>query len=433
MSDANFKLDTARKQPALEYLTWMHQASEAGKSIGSMLKELVKLQFSKAKISPEEYFLYQLYDDERYTWEAKQTFMGSGAKRINSPWAIVCHDKPTFTALLQGLGLPTPETQAFVHPERSIGNAYNLRDGDDVRRFLREDAKYPIFGKPMDSVCSLGSANISDFDHAEDAIILSDGRHVDVDRLIEQIRQFDFKYLFQSLLLPHEDLIPIIGNRVSTVRMYVLQDDDGCELLRASWKIPGSTNGADNFWRPGNILAGIDVKTGKLGRTLQRTEKGTQPIDKHPVTDTEFADLVFPHWDKMVETVMRAAPNLSGCHFQGWDVALTDLGPVLVECEGDGGDTIMEQLCFDTGLLQGRFLEFFESRKEREQRDAKKRKARWRQNMKRNMAALKVQEKSAAAEEANQESETAKEQPVKEQAPAANAETKQEASEATSV
>lgn len=402
MSNDSFQLDTERKLPALDYLNWMLRAAKSGKGIGAMIKEMASLQFGKGKIQPEEYFLYQLYDDERYTPEAKRTFVGINGPTVPSPWAKVVHDKPTLTAILRGLDFPIPETQAIVHPERSFGGAFTLRTPDDVRKFLREDAAYPIFGKPFDSACSLGTANIKEFDYKEDALVLSDGRSVSLDDFIAQIKRFDWKYLFQSLMLTHEDLIPIVGERVSTVRMFVLSDGDGCELVRASWKIPGFENGADNFWRAGNILAGIDVETGKIGRTLRRTKDGTEPISEHPITEASFEDLVFPHWDEMRDLVLSAAPNLPGCHFQGWDVALTDRGPVLVELEGDGGDPIMEQLCFDSGLLQGRFLRFLDKSKEIEKQKKADDKAQRMAKLKRNMAALSAGSPAASAEAENQ-------------------------------
>jgi hypothetical protein len=159
-------------------------------------------------------------------------------------------------------------------------------------------------------------------------------------------------------------------------------------LLRASWKIPSGTTVADNFWRAGNMLGGIDVETGAVIRVLRRTEKGTEPIERHPATGTSFQGLVFPEWERMREVVLRGAAAVPSCHFQGWDVALTDRGPVLVELEGDGGDPIMEQLCFDSGLLQGRYLSF--AKKALQQRKEKERiaKARRRNRLRANLAQL---------------------------------------------
>jgi hypothetical protein len=155
--------------------------------------------------------------------------------------------------------------------------------------------------------------------------------------------------------------------------------------LRASWKIPSGETVADNFWRSGNMLAGIDVETGKIIRVLKRTAMGTEPADKHPKTGANFEGLAFPEWSKMRDIVMRGAAAVPSCHFQGWDVALTDQGPVLVELEGDGGDPIMEQLCFDSGLLQGRYLEFATKamgmRKERKRQAKERMHARLRANL----------------------------------------------------
>ena len=100
---------------------------------------------------------------------------------------------------------------------------------------------------------------------------------------------------------------------------------------------------------------------------------------------------------------MRApapAPNLPGCYFQGWDVALTDRGPVLVELEGDGGDPMMEQLCFESGLLQGRYLRFVESAKEIEKEKQAKVKARRAALLKSNFAQLTNPQRRASNDSA---------------------------------
>jgi len=388
MSTDSFQLDTQRTTPGLDYLSWMKQAAESGKGLGAMLKEITTLLFGPGKLQPEEYFLYRLYDDRRYTPEAKRTFIGINRPTIPSPWADIVNDKPTLTALLRGLDLPVPETQAIVHPERTFGGAASLRSRDEIKAFLRDGATYPLFGKPFDSACSLGTANISGYDSGEDAIVLSNQQLVGLDEFVDQIERFGSKYLFQSLMRPHPALVPVVGNRVSTIRMFVLSDHHGCELLRASWKIPAVENGADNFWRVGNVLAGIDVASGRIGRTFRRTTDGTEPIRQHPITGKSFENLVFPEWDAMREVVLAAAVNLPGCHFQGWDVALTDRGPVLVELEGDGGDWIMEQLCFDTGLLQGRYLELLGRAKEFKREKKAKEKTQRAAIIKRNLAQL---------------------------------------------
>jgi hypothetical protein len=86
---------------------------------------------------------------------------------------------------------------------------------------------------------------------------------------------------------------------------------------------------------------------------------------------------------------------------------LTDRGPVLVELEGDGGDPIMEQLCFDSGLIQGRFEKLLDSIPEREKKDKEDRKARKLARMKRDISAMAKPRPARKSEFQTPEAETA--------------------------
>jgi hypothetical protein len=394
MSTTAFKLDTHKGNSGLKYLEWIREAMGTGKSVSGVIRDVTGLGWSMGKLQPSEYFLYHLYDDQRFSPDAKKTFLGADRlaqllHALDMPWPKIAHDKPTLTALLRGHDLPIPETQAMRHTDRTFPGATSLRSKSDVERYLQKEAKYPIFGKPTDKMCSLGVANIERYDANDDSIVTKHGHRVLVSEFAEQVEQYaEGGYLFQSRMAPHPDIVKVVGDQISTVRMFVLVDERGPLLLRAAWKIPSGESVADNFWRSGNMLGGVDVDTGAVLRVLCKTATGTEQVETHPKTGASFTGLVFPHWGKMRETVMRGAAALPSCHFQGWDVALTDLGPVLVEVEGDGGDPIMEQLCFDTGLLQGRYLEFAKkalgSRKERK----KKARARARDRVRENLAQL---------------------------------------------
>jgi len=396
MSSAAFTLDTKKSDAGLKYLEWLREAFESGKSVGGLLCDVARLGWGMGRLQPSEYFLYRLYDDERFPHDIKKTFLGTNRLAqllyaLDMPWPEIANDKPTITALLRGHNLPIPETQAMRHRDREFPGAAALRSKEDVVRFLRTEAKYPLFTKPTNSVCSLGVANLECYDSQSDSVITKHQKLVPVAEFAEQVEKFaEGGYLFQTRLTPHPRIVEVVGNQISTVRMFVLVDEQGPLLLRASWKIPSGTTVADNFWRPGNMLAGIDVDTGKVIRVLRRTETSTQRVERHPQTGASFHDLVFPEWEWMREVVMRGALAVPSCHFQGWDVALTDRGPVLVELEGDGGDPIMEQLCFDSGLLQGRYLEFATKALQKRKQRKRLARARLRERLRANLAQLVV-------------------------------------------
>ena len=407
MVSTGFELDTKKDDPRLKYVEWLREASASGKSLTGLVREIASLSWGKGKLQPSEYFLYHLYDDERFPPEAKKTFLGTDRLlqllcALDMPWPEIANDKPTLTALLRGHDLPIPETQAMQHADRTFPGAKPLRDKNDVERFLRTEARYPIFTKPISSWCSLGVANLESYDRPSDCLITKQGQSVAVVEFAEQIEQFaQSGYLFQTRLEPHAKIAEVVGDQLSTVRMFVLVDDEGPTLLRASWKIPSGESVADNFWRSGNMLGGIDVETGRVIRVLLRNAEGTVNVDKHPKTGASFSGLVFPEWQQMRDVVMRGAGAVPSCHFQGWDVALTDRGPVLIELEGDGGDPIMEQLCFDSGLLQGRYLDFATKALGTQKGRKKEARARMRERLRAHFSQLTVSQPTSGAHTSN--------------------------------
>jgi hypothetical protein len=394
MAATDFALDTKKADSGLHYLEWLREAFGTGKGLGGITRDVVSLSWGPGKLQPCEYFLYRLYDDKRFPAEIKKTFMGEDRlgellTALNMPWPEISRDKPTLTALLRGYDLPIPDTQAMRHHDRSYPGAMSLRTTADVEHFLRKQAVFPLFTKPTNSVCCLGVANLERYDAGADCLVTRHGRQVPVSDFAAQVEKYaEGGYLFQTRLAPHPSIVGLLGDQISTVRMFVLVDDEGPVLLRASWKIPSGESVADNFWRSGNMLGGIDVETGRVIRVLRRTATGTEVVEAHPKSGTSFEGLTFPEWDRMREVVMQGAAAVPSCHFQGWDVALTDRGPVLVELEGDGGDPVMEQLCFDSGLLQGRYLKFATQAMEMQKKRKQKAKERLRKRRRENFAQL---------------------------------------------
>ena len=82
-----------------------------------------------------------------------------------------------------------------------------------------------------------------------DSLITKQGLSVPVTEFVKQTERFALSgYLLQTRLSPHPKIAEVVGNQLSTVRMFVLVDDKGPTLLRASWKIPSGESVADNFW-----------------------------------------------------------------------------------------------------------------------------------------------------------------------------------------
>ena len=369
-----FQLETEANTDFSFTQRMLHAVATHEANLVTMMTDVAKLSGSPNRLPPYEYFLYQLWNEEKFDMKAKHTFIGSeGWIRINKAmlniWAQLAEDKLALAAVLRANGLPIPKTQAIYHRERHFPDASRLVSKEDVYEFLRGNAAYPLFGKPVGGQQSCGVAAIERYDSDTDELVLSAGKRVSVKNFVDQITAtaeiseacdsvlLHAGYLFQSQLQPHPELRRIAGDRMGTVRVVCVADEQGVEIVRASWKIPVGDNVADNLWRGGNMLGGIELETGEMLHVVKPGPLECEFVTEHPDSGVSFEGLHFPEWAAVREVVERAAALIKDCTFQGWDVALCEDGPVLVELQAGGGNPVLAQLGYSTGLLTGRYAE----------------------------------------------------------------------------
>ena len=144
--------------------------------------------------------------------------------------------------------------------------------------------------------------------------------------------------------------------------MVVLLHEEGPRVFRASLKVASGDNPADNFWRQGNYLAGVNCESGWVERVMVSTGHGAEPVTiDGPGADTRWKDLVVPQWDALRALACRAASAFPGLLMQCWDIAPTDDGPILVEANATG-DLALLQVVSDRGVLDAEFRLFLESK-----------------------------------------------------------------------
>jgi hypothetical protein len=340
-------------------------ASGHGKSPWAQVREIWRLRFGPGKLRPEEYYYYGLYE-RRFAVEDQLRFLGRATQeriiRACNPleWWLIAHDKLVFYGLLQGHGLPVPETRAVYHGGRRFGGATPLANPEALAAHLRDGLSYPCFGKPVTGMRSVGVAACEAYDAARDRLSFKGGATLAVDAFVGELEPYRKDgYLFQEMLAPHPALEAVCGPRLSTVRLVVLVEDGAPAILHALWKVPVGDQPADNFWRPGNLLAGVEASSGRVTRVIQGAGADRRELERHPDTGGRLSDLVLPEWPALTALGLDAARVLPGLRMQAWDIALTERGPVLVEVN-IGGDFNLPQLAHGRGLLDERFRAFLE-------------------------------------------------------------------------
>ncbi|MFZ1815008.1 MAG: sugar-transfer associated ATP-grasp domain-containing protein [Rhizobiaceae bacterium] len=337
-------------------------AADFGKPLSAQLKELLAYCLRGNKLSVDEYYSMCLFDGNVWSAEEKKKVVGLQKSRDiwghfleRNPWTGVMDDKLSYEKLLAGFGITGTSTVAIIGGRYPEGHPVRLSSAQEVSSFLKR-AKFPLFGKPTNSLQSLGSARINGYDARKDSIQLAGEKWVSVADFWNEIgTHFNGAYLFQECVEQHPVLAEMCGSGVPTVRVVTLDRGNGPELFRVAIKLTGKGNVADNFWRKGNMLAPIDSETGVIGKALTGMGIDGQRLDVHPDTGKQIEGVMLPHWEKVRAAAIGAATLTKGSLIIGFDIAVAPDGPVIIEANYDP-HLIMLQVAHQKGVLDEHML-----------------------------------------------------------------------------
>ena len=84
----------------------------------------------------------------------------------------------------------------------------------------------------------------------------------------------------------------------------------------------------DNF-HSGGMCVGIDMETGKLCTDAADMEGNVYAA--HPTTGTVFKGFELPYYKESLELILKTIEEKKIEGYLGWDIAITENGPVLIE------------------------------------------------------------------------------------------------------
>jgi len=102
----------------------------------------------------------------------------------------------------------------------------------------------------------------------------------------------------------------------------------------------------------GALPAYVDLDSGVLGTGRRRHDPDY--ISFIPGTDTSFIGFKLPYWSEVKELALRAAAAFPGVRSIGWDIAISEQGPVLIE-GNTGWSKDLIQMPTTKGLMTGEF------------------------------------------------------------------------------
>lgn len=163
------------------------------------------------------------------------------------------------------------------------------------------------------------------------------GSFADLARYCEEALAFTRALIVQPKLANHHVIRNITQAKgLSTIRVVTIRNAGQIDVIAGAVRIVVGESDVDNFSHgaSGNLVAGVDVDSGKMITSIgsrSRSWPAMMHVAKHPQSGASIVGVQLPYWREVLELVKRAHTTIPGLHTVGWDVAILESGPVIVE------------------------------------------------------------------------------------------------------
>ncbi|MBZ7925442.1 hypothetical protein LAC81_32395 [Ensifer adhaerens] len=164
----------------------------------------------------------------------------------------------------------------------------------------------------------------------------SGGRGV---RRISSVDEVDRRgrFLLEAAVVQHPYASAIYPHAVNTIRVLVGHDEASGKtiLLGAAHRFGTERSRPTDNFKAGGIVSLIELESGTLSDAISDDGGPSRTtLPRHPETGTRIGGTMIPHWND-IKTLARACTrSIAGLVYVGWDIALTEDGPIVIEGNG---------------------------------------------------------------------------------------------------
>lgn len=142
--------------------------------------------------------------------------------------------------------------------------------------------------------------------------------------------------IVEGYLVQHEEMSRLYPYSVNTIRVASICHDGTVEIPYAILRVGANKSFVDNF-TTGGMVADMDLETGKA--KTDAVDVHGNLFELHPDTLVPVKGFEIPYFKEGLDMVRRAGHDVNG--YIGWDVAITENGPVLIEGNVDPGNRLL--------------------------------------------------------------------------------------------
>ncbi len=252
------------------------------------------------------YYDYRRFDFAARTHQQRKTFV---TRRVNSKLNLLVNAN-AYRHIFSDKAVFNRRFEKYLKRDWLCLNEASV---EDLHKFMQ--GKECIFAKPSKGERGRGieKIRVSDFESAE--------------RLYAYAKEHGLDVL-EDVIEQHPALAQIYAGSVNCLRIVTLLSDDG--IPHCIYTLQKFGCDSDVIDRKFGIT--VDPETGILSEAAyNRDEYTRKAYTEHPNTHMAFKDRKLPFIKEAVEMCLEAALVVPQIRYVGWDVALTENGPVMVE------------------------------------------------------------------------------------------------------
>lgn len=281
------------------------------------------LSMIRYSASPSNYYYFgfpKLNHDQRKTYVTHKV-SEQMQRRYNSPkYEIVFYDKMIFSRVFSEFyGRKCISTETMNQEEFMI--------------FVNNTTKF-IY-KPLEGGQGKGIRVFEKIDE-------------DYTKVYEELR--NTHGIIEEWIQQHSVMQELYPYAVNIIRVQTVYTKNRCYFLGATLTI-GYKNKIANA-SADSIFTLVDVKTGQV--CTDGCDYNDNTYITHPETGIHFKGFQIPMWTEVLKMLEKAAARVPNVGYVGWDVAITENAPVIIEGNNDGGYVgyQLAELCNGQGQME---------------------------------------------------------------------------------
>lgn len=298
-----------------------------------IMRDYLKLYKSKGLTLDE----YSDFEFEKRSEDFRKTFLGVREQRyyleqLNPfKYFYLARNKYLAHKVFEQTGIRTSTLYCYYHPEGAIVDSSLIATCvADVCRILKSKGVTQCVVKSTEDSHGDNVLVVSSIEYLQDDCILHYFNGTTA-RLSEELGKSP--RIFESLIRQTKQFSDFNASSVNTVRFMTTLYPDGSACIIATFiKIGRAGKCVDNAGGGGNVDVCVDVETGEIKYAIQFDGwHHIKEIDRHPDSGNPLNGVIIENWDSIKAEVIRFQQAYPWCKAAGWDIAITDEGPVVIE------------------------------------------------------------------------------------------------------